>query len=305
VTVYLIHHLVVAALCPVAGCGLARARWARRAPRTAVACWQLIALAGVVSTLGALLTVGVAPYRRGIGPGLVDLGRDLLAGHALVRVGPSQVTALAVGLGLALWLHVSLVTCVVRVARLRRRHRLILDLVAHDDSQVPGAVVLDHPQPAAYCLPGAPPTVVITRGALTLLDRAQVAAVLAHEKAHALERHDLVMLPFAVLRNALPGLAPVQRMTTAVSLLVEMCADDRAGRGGTSMPLAGALLRFGAAGAVPGPPGTLAAVDGPITARIERLLRPGRAVPWAARLAAVISALVAAATPLSLFTFPW
>ena len=39
-------------------------------------------------------------------------------------------------------------------------------------------------QPAAYCVPGRPATIVLTSGALAVLDPAQLTAVLAHERAH-------------------------------------------------------------------------------------------------------------------------
>ncbi len=53
------------------------------------------------------------------------------------------------------------------------------------------AVVLDDPRPAAYCVPGRPGTIVLTSGALAVLDPAQLAAVLAHERAHLAGRHHL------------------------------------------------------------------------------------------------------------------
>lgn len=53
---------------------------------------------------------------------------------------------------------------------------------------------MEHPSPAAYCLPGLRPRVVVTRGALSAPTGAEVAAVLGHERAHATGRHDLVVL---------------------------------------------------------------------------------------------------------------
>src|SRR5439155_955967 len=75
----------------------------------------------------------------------------------------------------------------------RRRHRVLLSLLAHGDPKVPGALVVDSPAAAAYCVPGLRSRIVISAGALALLDAAELAAVLAHERAHVRARHDLVL----------------------------------------------------------------------------------------------------------------
>ena len=90
------------------------------------------------------------------------------------------------------------------VLRDRRRHRALLSLLAHGDPKVPGALVVDYPAAAAYCVPGLRSRIVISAGALDLLDQAELAAVLAHERAHLRERHDLVLLPFTALCRAFP-----------------------------------------------------------------------------------------------------
>ena len=49
-------------------------------------------------------------------------------------------------------------------------------------------VVLDDPRPAAYCVAGRPAAIVVTSGALAVLDQPQLEAVLAHERAHLAQR---------------------------------------------------------------------------------------------------------------------
>ena len=71
------------------------------------------------------------------------------------------------------------------------------DLVATRNPLLPGTRVVDHDLPLAYCLPGLRPRVVLSRGVLDLLREDEVRAVLAHEDAHVVQRHDLVVLPFA------------------------------------------------------------------------------------------------------------
>ena len=97
-----------------------------------------------------------------------------------------------------------LLIAIAGVVRARRRHRALLALVAHGDPDVPGTLVVDHPAAAAYCVPGIRSQVVVSAGTLALLGPYELAAVLAHERAHARERHDLVLLPFTSLRRILP-----------------------------------------------------------------------------------------------------
>ena len=102
----------------------------------------------------------------------------------------------------------------------------LLSLLAHGDPKVPGALVVDHPAAAAYCVPGLRSAIVISAGALDLLDQAELAAVLAHERAHLRDRHDLVLLPFTALLSAFRWSAQPAGRHGAVALLVEMHADD-------------------------------------------------------------------------------
>lgn len=117
---------------------------------------------------------------------------------------------------------------------------------------------------------------MISAGALKLLSRDELAAVLAHEMAHVRERHDLVLLPFSALRRALPWSQVVRDAQDAVGLLVEMAADDRARRHCSPRRLATALLRFGTAGSIPAPQGMLGSVgsQASVLLRVQRLLSP-------------------------------
>ncbi len=109
--------------------------------------------------------------------------------------------------------------------------------------------MVDHPAAAAYCVPGLRSQIVISAGTLDLLDQAELAAVLAHERAHLRARHDLVLLPFCALGRAFPRSRLVRRAHATVALLVEMLADDQALRQRPARELATALLRVGASGA--------------------------------------------------------
>jgi hypothetical protein len=114
--------------------------------------------------------------------------------------------------------------------------------------------------------------------------------VLAHERAHLRERHDLVLLPFTALRRAFPRLGTCVDAQRAVALLVEMLADDRALRARPARELVSALVRFGTAGTCPAPAGALAAGEGDVAARVTRLLQPVRPLPTAASSAICLAA---------------
>ena len=167
--------------------------------------------------------------------------------------------------------------------------------------------MVDSPAAAAYCVPGIRSRIVISAGTLALLDAAELAAVLAHERAHVRARHDLVLLPFSALGRAFPRSRLVRQAHATVALLVEMLADDRALRHRPARELATALLRVGASGAGHAPSGTLAAVtapDGETVARVTRLLAPAPRLPALALALIWSTAAVLVAAPVALLLLP-
>jgi Zn-dependent protease with chaperone function len=135
-------------------------------------------------------------------------------------------------------------------------------------------VVLDAPQRAAYCVPGRPAAIVLTSGALAVLDRAQLGAVLAHERAHLAGRHHLLISLSRGLAASFPGVPVFTRGPAEVARLTELCADDAAARRAGRPALVAALLAMGTGTAVPAP--ALAVTSGAVTARVHRLLDPPR-----------------------------
>jgi Zn-dependent protease with chaperone function len=114
-----------------------------------------------------------------------------------------------------------------------------------------GALVLDSGRPAAYCVAGRPATIVLTTAAVALLDPAQLAAVLAHERAHLASRHhQLIALTrgLAVVFPAVPLFAHGERN---VARLAEMSADDAAARHSGRTTLITALLAMATGAALP------------------------------------------------------
>jgi beta-lactamase regulating signal transducer with metallopeptidase domain len=135
-------------------------------------------------------------------------------------------------------------------------------------------VVLDAARPAAYCVPGRPAAIVLTSGALAVLDRAQLGAVLAHERAHLAGRHHLLISLSRGLAASFPRVPLFTRGPAEVARLAELCADDAAARRSGRPALVAALLAMGTGAAVPA--SALAVTSGAITARVHRLLDPPR-----------------------------
>jgi Zn-dependent protease with chaperone function len=294
------HFAGAAVACYLVALVLGRATWSWQSPRVAIICWQAVGLALGLSAIGLPMAIGLAPYDQGTGSALLHLATDLARDDLPAGLDGVHLALVGVGFGVAVALAGSTVRGLLSALRAQRQHRDLLSLVARDDPAAPGALVLDHPSAAAYCLPGVRPQVVISAGTLSLLDRAQLAAVLSHERAHADERHDLVLLPFTALSRALPWVGWLGAAQDTVALLVEMRADDKARRLHADGPLAAALLRFASAGARLTPTGALGVADSHLDVRVRRLLvarRPHR-LPGAMALAVAVTLL---SLPISLF----
>ncbi len=313
---------------------LAGARWARRCPVAAIVLWQALGLGWGLATIGALAGFGSAGLVSSSGArrlGLTEFGgsslgprysgvaataferalRLVLGSVAIGQFGllaALRLLSLAASAALFALLVWVLAAAVAAVLRARHRQRTLLGLLAHDDPKVPGALVVDHPAAAAYCVPGLRSAIVISAGALNLLDQAELAAVLAHERAHLRARHDLVLLPFTALLRAFRWSATARAANAEVALLVEMLADDRARRRRPARELATALLRVGVSGGGNAPAGALAvaasASDGELAARVTRLLRPPPGLPLPAIVAVGVFAAIIVLAPATALLLP-
>lgn len=293
---------------------LGRARWASRAPLLAILTY-LAAAWSVVAALG-LAGLTLAVHATALGGGLSHL-----IGACVVRLRDTYATpggATAAGLGLTLAGAVAARTAVTATTHLRAVRRQALwharaaRLTGRPEPAL-GATLVDHPQPAAYCVAGRRPTVILTTGALRSLDPAQLDAVLAHERAHLASRHHRLLAMARIARQVLPFVPLMREADAQVTRLVELHADDTATRSRDPGPLAAALVIL-ATGAGPAPTLAAAAVDA--VQRIRRLLGPAepplgavrrlqlRAVAVALALAPVLLALTPAALALALGRVP-
>lgn len=242
--------LVAVALAVPVPIALARAEWPTRAPARALLLWQIIALAGGFSMIGALAATGVA-----------------LLSHTEIGGGIAFGTAAA----LAAYLLGHLAVTVIFVARSRRRHRTLLTLLTSPHPTRAATLVLEDSVPLAYCVPrGWQSLTVLSRGLLDRLDADELRAVIAHERAHLDQRHDILLVAFRAWHSALPWFPIAARAAQEVDVLVELLADDSARRVVPDATLASAI----AAVAKVEPDGAPRILRHPATVRSrDRLLR--------------------------------
>ncbi|MGH8971335.1 MAG: M56 family metallopeptidase, partial [Actinomycetes bacterium] len=228
---------------------LRRAAWPARAPRLGLLLWQAASVSFIVALILGGLALAVPTTV--VSGGLADLVTNCVM--AIRDAYRTPAGAGAAGAGLVLAAGVTgrtgwcLCTGMYQAARRRRQHAQALTMVARRDPSL-GALVVEHAAARAYCLPGRHATVVVTTGALTQLSASQLVAVLAHEHAHVRARHHLVVAAAAGLARAFPGVPLLRHAAVIVPALVEMAADDTAGRNTDRARVAAALAAL--AGAV-------------------------------------------------------
>jgi Zn-dependent protease with chaperone function len=279
-------------------------------PRLGLAAW-LTAMAGALASAATALQLLISAAVAGW-PGLAEVVCRSVAGNSCApAVYRSAIFELALGAaaGAAALTAAVLVwrygRKVQRAQRQTRRHGQVARIAGHELPGSGGAVVLDAREPAAYCVPGRPATIVVTRGALAVLDRAQLTAVLAHERAHLAGRHHLLIALTRALTACLPAVPLFSQGPAEVARLAEMCADDAAARHTARRTLIAALLAMGTGIAVPA--AALAATGGATLARVQRLMEPprrGRHARYGLALATAIVLLVLVSGLVTVFAGP-
>jgi Zn-dependent protease with chaperone function len=297
---------------------LGRAAWPARAPLLAIvtylsAAWSVVAALGLAGLTLAIHATALAG------------GLSSLIGACVLRLRDAYATpggATVAGLGLTLAGAVAARTAVAAVMHLhavRRqalRHAEAALLAGHREPAL-GAVLVDHAQPAAYCVAGPRPTVIVTTGALQALDPGQLDAVLAHERAHLAYRHHRLLAIARIGCQALPFIPLTRDAATQIARLIEMHADDAATGARDGEVLATALVALASTAAtapVPAVPGLAAAATDAVQ-RIQRMLSPAEPLGRVRRqllcagaaalaLAPVLLALAPAAVALALGRVP-
>jgi hypothetical protein len=294
---------------------LGRARWMARAPLLGIltclaAGWSVVAAVGLAG-----LTLAV--HATALGGGL-----SLLLGACVRRLRDLYATpggATVAELGLVLAGAVVARTALTATGHLRTagrqalRHAQGARLSGRHEPAL-RAVVLEHAQPAAYCVAGRCPTVIVTTGAMAALNSGQLNAVLAHERAHLAGRHHALKAAARIGRQVLPFLPLLRAAEAHVARLAELHADDAAIRAADPRALATALVVLATPAQAPPTP-SLAAAATDVVQRIHRILRPAeplgrlrrhllRVVAAALALVPVLVALTPAVVALALGRVP-
>jgi Zn-dependent protease with chaperone function len=274
---------------------LGRASWPARAPLLAIVTY-LTAAWSVAAALG-LAGLTLAIHATALAGGL-----STLIGACVLRLRDTYATpggATVAGLGLTLAGAVAARTAVAAITHLRsvrrhaRQHAEAARLVGHREP-ILGAVLVDHAQPAAYCVAGPQPTVIVTTGALQALDPGQLDAVLAHERAHLAYRHHRLLAIARIGSQVLPFVPLTRNMASQVARLIEMHADDAATGTRDGEVLATALVALAGTAS---PAAGLAAAATDAVQRIQRLLGPAEPLGWVHRQLLRVGAGALALTP--------
>lgn len=174
------------------------------------------------------------------------------ASHRIAILGQSMSYPAAnlgalVVLGLALiGLAVTALAVAGALRELLAARRLQHSLEACAPRPLGDVLVIGDDHPRAFCAGWLRPRVYVSTGALARLDHAALAAVLAHERHHAVRRDPLRFVAARVMARALfflPGLAELARREAA---LAELSADEAAinAAPGNRSALARAMLLF-------------------------------------------------------------
>jgi Zn-dependent protease with chaperone function len=196
-------------------------RLAVRRPRLLLAAWLGVFLTGAAAIAGSVLwSVMLALAAR---TAAVDAGwvAGVLAWGALAITGAvaalvlTRAEPLSAGRGAAARdLDLLAAACTDRVERI-------------------GAVQVLYvraERPVAFSSTCDGGRIVVTSALAEALSRAELRAVLEHERAHLTGRHDLLLRVARLNRACLPALFGARAFDQAVHLLVELAADDAAAR---------------------------------------------------------------------------
>jgi Zn-dependent protease with chaperone function len=269
---------------------LRRAQWVLRAPRLAIALWQALSAAWLVSLVMLGLTLAQRLLERMAWPQdqPPNTTRELLIASA------------GIGLAAAIVARASYVIAreLAWVRRQRRSHMFALELAGQPDDGS-DVTVIDSDIAAVYSVPApnAPKTIIVSTGALHILSSDELAAVVAHERGHLRHHDHLVTAIAGALHLAFPRVPLLRDARHEIELLAEMAADDHARRDHSPDALASALL---ALATVRTPRHALGAAEHSVTDRLRRMLASTKPLPNLPRIGTVATAATALTLPVGL-----
>ncbi|MEU0334093.1 M56 family metallopeptidase [Streptomyces sp. NPDC006193] len=214
---------------------LTRAAWPEREPVVALWVWQCLVATVLLCCLTALVLGTAAVFHTvrdrvfAPAPPAVTAAYDLSAAPAWAA---ALTLLLACG---AAWTTAMLARELVEARRSRGRVRAHLrerapDLPAGLPVGRGPMLVLEDEYPDAWWMPGHPPQLVVTTGALHRLTGHQLDAVLTHERGHARAHHDWLLHLSTALATGFPHVPLFAHFCDQTHRLVELAADDTASR---------------------------------------------------------------------------
>ncbi|MER7929514.1 MULTISPECIES: M56 family metallopeptidase [unclassified Streptomyces] len=214
---------------------LTRAVWPEREPVVGLWVWQCLVATVLLCCLAALVLGAAAVFHTvrdhvfAPAPPAVTAAYDLSA-------APAWAVALTLSLACgAAWTTAMLARELAEARRRRGQARAQLRERAPDlPAGLPAArgplLVLEDEYPDAWWMPGHPPQLVVTTGALHRLTGHQLDAVLTHERGHARAHHDWLLHLSTALASGFPHVPLFAHFCDQTHRLVELAADDTASR---------------------------------------------------------------------------
>lgn len=244
------------------------------APRMAITAWltAVVTVIGCSAAAVALLLIEAAGHWDNADTLLascLERLQAILIGHSGRPAQMVAAAAVTLALGGLIAVAVRMVSAVNRMRAHTLDHADAVRLVGRPAGD--GVVYVDALEPAAYCVAGRPAAIVVTSAAVAALDRSELAAVIAHERAHLRGRHAHVIAAVRGVASALPGIPFFTAASAEIGSLLEMCADDAAARRHGRKPLLDGLLTLSGAGT---PARGLAAARVAVLVRARRLAYP-------------------------------
>ncbi|MET7478144.1 M56 family metallopeptidase [Streptomyces sp. NPDC005648] len=231
----LLSVVVLTAAVPVPR-ALVRAGWPEREPVVALWVWQCL-VATVLLCCVTALTLGAAAVFGTVRAQLFAPAPPAVTAAYDLSSAPVWAAALTLLLACgAAWTTAMLARELVEARRRRGVTRAHLrerapELPAGLEAAARGPLlVLEDEYPDAWWMPGHPPQLVVTTGALHRLTDPQLDAVLTHERDHARAHHDWLLHLSSALATGFPRVPLFAHFCDQTHRLVELAADDTASR---------------------------------------------------------------------------
>ncbi|MFF4790839.1 M56 family metallopeptidase [Streptomyces sp. NPDC001276] len=275
---------------------LARAGWPEREPVVALWVWQCLVATVLLCCLAGLV-LGTAAVFSTVHDRVFAPAPPAVTAAYDSPVAPVWAAGLTLLLaGGAAWTTAMLARELVEARRRRGLTRAHLRERAPDlPAGLPAArgplLVLEDEYPDAWWMPGHPPQLVVTTGALHRLTGHQLDAVLAHERGHARAHHDWLLHLSTALATGFPRIPLFTHFCEQTHRLVELAADDTASRRHGHLTTALALIELNQHRGVL----SCASSNRLLSERVDRLLEPP---PRLDRRRRALTTAVAALVPL-------